>query len=253
MTRPQSYQEIFQARGNSYDLAMAQYPNARDNEFITLIERLSPKADQLILDMPSGGGYLARYQSSNKQLVALDACSTFFTNHANTATNKVISKLTKLPFANNSFDGLASLAGLHHEFDKLAIFQEMHRVLKPEAKCCIADVAEHSNVAMFLDTIVDKYNSLGHQGSYLNSETLQQLTQAGFKITSSDIVDISWQFKHMHELVDFTQKLFGLDKLSIVQHSRFLSETIGLLGIKETQAGVQLNWQLNYINGVKQR
>ena len=53
-----SYAEIFAERGAAYHRAMAECPNARDAEFLAVLEPLAGRGG-LLCDMPSGGGYLA--------------------------------------------------------------------------------------------------------------------------------------------------------------------------------------------------
>jgi len=244
MTRPQSYKEIFELRGTRYDKAMQLHPEARASEFKELASRLPTAPDFRILDMPSGGGYLSPYFPSNTNLIALDSCPTFV--NVNSRHKAIIGSSGQLPFRSACFDGLVSLAGLHHETNKIGIFKEVHRVLKNGAHFCIADVHASSNVALFLDTIVDKYNSLGHQGVYLNNSTLDELSQVGLQITNAELVNFHWVFANSEELVAFCRELFGLDN---IEPERFLKETVDILGVTQLKKGIGLNWQLIYISG----
>ena len=244
MTRPRSYKEIFAQRGSSYDKAMRLFPKARNKEFMELACRLPTASGFRVLDMPSGGGYLCPYFPPDIELIALDSCSTFI--NSNSRHKTIISDTHQLPFKHDSFDGLVSLAGLHHETNKGAIFEEMHRVLKAGAHFCIADVHVNSAVATFLDTVVDKYNSQGHQGLYLDGSTLDELDQAGLHVTNSEVVNFHWLFADQVQLVIFCRELFGLDK---IEPDSFLQDTCTTLGIETLRNGIGLKWQLFYICG----
>ena len=290
MTRPRSYShhdrsthlsyaEIFAQRGRSYDIAMTRYPNARRQEFEAIASRLDCKSGQLILDVPAGGGYLAQYLPSDITLINLDTCQSFFNkanldnssnldsdnlnqNQAlglsqsqikNHSQHKIVAAPKCLPFADNTVDTIVSLAGLHHEIDKAALFTEFYRVLKPCGTFCIADVYHGSDVAIFLDTIIDKYNSQGHQGIYLNSDTNSEINASGLYIQQSELVDFHWQFESEAAMVDFTRHLFGLDQ---IVPKLYLEETRKTLGVEQlsdsnNNVTVGLNWQLNYITGKK--
>lgn len=244
MSRPQSYREIFDQRGSRYDWAMQKYPDARNREFEYLIDPLALKDGDLMLDLPAGGGYLANYIKPDVTLIPCDACRTFLA--AKQARSNVIANANALPFRDACFDALASLAGLHHEQNLEVLFTEFHRVLKPGGRFCIADVKAGSAVSTFLDNTVDRFNSHGHEGNYLQASSLAKIEQAGLTITEHKVIDFHWQFKDIEALLEFCQNLFGLD---LFRREEFLNETDRILGIKEQQQGVVLNWQLYYIWG----
>jgi hypothetical protein len=66
------YKNIFRHRGQSYDLAMNNYPNVRDQEFYNLFSRLPISPNETILDIPSLGGYLKKYCLQDTTVLSLD-------------------------------------------------------------------------------------------------------------------------------------------------------------------------------------
>ncbi|MGL4835132.1 MAG: hypothetical protein ACRCXH_12020, partial [Shewanella sp.] len=65
------YSEIFTTRAKQYHLAMQTCPKSRDAEFLALLQDLPATAID-VLDVPAGGGYLARYLQSHLQLTSCD-------------------------------------------------------------------------------------------------------------------------------------------------------------------------------------
>ncbi len=86
--------------------------------------------------------------------------------------------------ASESVDWILSLAGLHHEADKLALFHEMARVLKVKAQVVLADASEGSLTARFLDEWVGRYNPQGHTGEYFTENTIAELEASGLSVNS---------------------------------------------------------------------
>jgi hypothetical protein len=49
------YEKSFKNRTKTYLYAMEEYPNVLDEEFITAIEMLELKNDEILLNIPAGG------------------------------------------------------------------------------------------------------------------------------------------------------------------------------------------------------
>ncbi len=242
-----TYQEIFQARGASYDHAMQHFPNARDEEFQALLASAKIKPHEVICDFPSGGNYLPRYLPQPHTLYAVEQCPQFITKPLpSDGTVIIVSDPENLGLSSNSIDCFVSLAGIHHMDDKTALFSEMKRLLKPGGRFCIGDVHSQSPVAAFLDTVVDRYNSQGHQGVYLNETTCETLRQLGLTVTDATLTKYHWNFKDLDELVEYCSLLFGMDQMVPAD---FIDETEALLNIEQDGAGCHLQWELFFISG----
>mgnify|MGYP001818105169 CR=1 FL=1 len=55
------YGDIFDQRGQLYHEAMRSYPECRSQEFMSVIAMADIKAGMTVVDVPSGGAYLADY------------------------------------------------------------------------------------------------------------------------------------------------------------------------------------------------
>jgi hypothetical protein len=97
--------------------------NGYDDETVELIEGL---ADGLILDV--GAGYRPVYYSNVVNFEMMDY-----------ATTDVVGVAHRLPFKDDAFDGVISIAVLEHVKDPFCCAAEIARVLKPGGwlKCCV--------------------------------------------------------------------------------------------------------------------
>ncbi len=97
--------------------------NGYDDETVGWIEAL---ADGLILDV--GAGYRPVYYSNVENFVMMDY-----------ATTDVVGVAHRLPFKDDAFDGVISIAVLEHVKDPFRCAAEIARVLKPGGwlKCCV--------------------------------------------------------------------------------------------------------------------
>lgn len=68
--------------------------------------------------------------------------------------------------------------------DKAQVFKEFQRVLNPHGRMLIVDVEEDTGTAHFLNHFVDEYNSMGHNGEFINEQALEALAQAKVEILS---------------------------------------------------------------------
>lgn len=137
----------------SYDLIAEYFKNTRvftwkwTDNFISKINNNS-----LILDIGSGNGRNTKYNNhiifgldiSFEQLKMnqLNYIKKNMENKSNICTNfDIQANMIKIPFKDNSFDAIISIASFHHlsTFDeRIMCLQEMKRVLKPDGKILIS-------------------------------------------------------------------------------------------------------------------
>jgi len=239
----QQYDELFELRGSSYDIAMRRYPEARRAEFAQVVEAAKLQPGMVVGDVPAGGGYLQCYLPAGCQYLGHEPCGAFASHqHASTS-------LLPLPWHDNALDVVISLAGIHHVEDKFALFRDMHRVTRPNGRLVISDVAEGSAVAHFLDDFVGRHNSTGHEGSYLNVETCRLLQQAGWRICSDEIVQIPWHFEHENELAAFCTLLFDIRRAGPADVIHAVRQLLGIHSV--ATSGIDLCWSLRTLTARK--
>lgn len=206
-----SYEEIFAARAASYQAAMSRWPDARDSEFQALIEPLGVLRGALC-DMPAGGGYLRRYLPDTIDYVAIEPSALFFASCPSGPGNRAIqAPVENVPCADASFDQVVSLAGMHHAPDMAAVFREMRRLVRPAGLVVIADVADGTAPADFLNIYVDAHNPLGHRGTFFDGRTAALLRAAMLEPIDDRLVTLPWCFDDARQAGDYCSSLFGIE------------------------------------------
>ncbi|MEP5611582.1 MAG: methyltransferase domain-containing protein [Cyclobacteriaceae bacterium] len=236
----QGYEEIFIKRGRSYHSAMAKSPDARVEEFNLMVEFISPQKDGRILDLPAGGGYLKRYLPPNLSYLAYDFSGEFDDNH--TGVRKC--KEATIDLSSESVDVVASLAALHHIVDRDSFYGEMHRTLKSNGQFILGDVVEGSKPDYFLNVFVNRWNSMGHTGRFMDAEVdSHELEGAGFSVEFRR-KSFYWNFQNKTEAMDFFRNLFYLDKNP---SKKELFEALSQLGCVQENNRFRVKWSLGFL------
>jgi len=241
------YHQIFAQRGARYLRALSAYPDARAEEFEAAIASARPLAGQRIIDVPAGGGMLQRFLPSDCAVVRLE-CAPGFSQGPNLRSH-ARANASSWPVTGGWADRVISVAGVHHLLDKRGFFQEAWRCLVPGGVLLLAEVAEGSAVADFLDGFVDAHNPEGHHGYYLNQLTVEQLQQTGFVVDSINDCSYQWRFADAEALVAFCSDQFGLQSLPT---TKFVEELSGYLSLRMGRSSqVNLPWMLRHIRAIK--
>lgn len=223
-----TYEEIFAARADTYQHAMETVPSAREREFLTVVEPLGQLAGKTLCDMPAGGGYLHRYLPQGVRYVAVEP-SQFFVTHCPTGPgcSAIQAPIETVPLETASMDCLVSLAGLHHCPDLDSAFREMRRLVRSGGIVVIADVAEETPTASFLNGYVDAHNPLGHRGTFLNDALPLLLRDAGLEPLADELIEIPWSFENPHQAGAYCGALFGIEGASSEQIAAAMETTLG--------------------------
>jgi SAM-dependent methyltransferase len=100
---------------------------------------------------------------------------------------------------------------MHHVRDQVAAVREWHRLLKPGGTLVVGDAETDSPTAHFLDDVVGRYNSMGHEGAYLSASFAAALGEAAFHRIRMESRAYTWDFASRAEMLDFCRVLFALD------------------------------------------
>ena len=208
------YGETFTARGGAYERAMATCPDARDQEFRTLVAHLQPQPGEVIVDTPSGGGYLRRYLPDSVCYVGIDEAPDFqraCANRMQTHDQVLAATGVDLPVPDAACDAVCSLVGLHHVALRAPQYAEIFRILRPGGRLVLADVEVSSAPARFLNGFVDAHLSQGHCGYFFTEHETAALDDAGFTSVRTWREDYVWVFPDFARAAAFCLDLFGLD------------------------------------------
>jgi len=229
------YNILFQNRAKDYHLAMQEYPNVRINEFKSLISNTNFSDVTMVLDIPSGGGYLKKYLPEHVTIFSTDFSEGFKNDDIQLVCPE------KLPFESNSFDAIFSLSGMHHLKNVPLFVEECLRVLKKDRNFIFADVKKGSNVDFFLNNFLNEYNSLGHRGNFFYQNYFEEYPNIQNKIINCQYNDYPFLFQNQTEMIRFFKLFFGLDKAS----DTIIFEGVrDILGIEKTAKGFEVNWGL---------
>lgn len=248
---PQRYADIFEKRGFDHDQAFTLYPQACEDECRAILSLAAPKPGDTLLDVPSAGGFLTTHLSiEGIQIIAVDPSPVLQALCARRISSSYLAPLNKLPIETGTVDVVVCLAGLHHETGLPKVFQEFRRVVRPSGRLAIAEVAEGSNVANFLNGFVDQYNSMGHQGVFWNSGCTTMLEAAGWNVMHNEPAQYHWRFEDRASLVHCLALMFGID---LATPDQIFDAVTALLGVDVLPNGqLGMRWSLQHVLAIRQ-
>jgi SAM-dependent methyltransferase len=241
-----TYKDLFKERANKYHYAMTRYPKAREEEFLALFKGLRPICvEDKIADLPAGGGYLREYLPQNITVYQIDPCKEF---RVIDSAEYIVCDMHDIPVSSGFFNGIFSLAGLHHTKDKHLVYKEVGRVLKYRGDFVLADVLSGSKEDYFLNTFVHQTNSMGHVGDFLDANLSKDLSNIGLTVKSISYEENKWCFSNEVEMIDFVKNLFGID---LIDDNQILRALQNILGYEISEGLIKLNWGLLYTHSIK--
>lgn len=242
----ETYESIFSRRGQAYHRAMQLVPGARRNEFSVALEQVGLRCGDVVCDVPSGGGYLADHLPPDLELrlIAIDPSDVFARTWDDERVEWHLAPLTELPLHDAGVDALVSIAGLHHVDDRLAVLREMRRVLRPGGRLAILEVPVGAATDRFLNGFVDRYNSMGHEGRFVDDEFRADVKAAGFRVETDELCRYTWDFSGEDDMIEFINLMFWLDKATpeIIR-----AGVRDLLGVEAVDGSCKMNWELQRI------
>lgn len=246
----EDYASIFARRGADYDTAMRGFPRARQEEFAAILHLAAPRPGETLIDLPAGGGYLRDYlDTAAIDLIAIEPAPAFHALCRTRVRECHLAPLTALPLPDQHADLALSLAGLHHETERLMIFREVSRVLRPGGRFAIAEVAAGSAPARFLNEFVHRHNPNGHEGMFADDDFRAKLTQAGFAVVHDDVANYHWRFHSPPDMAEYLRLLFGM---TLATPAQIVDGVAQYLGFDPPAEGdVRMNWSLRHLLCIK--
>lgn len=225
------YKDIFRHRGESYDLAMKKYPNARNKEFEQLFYKIPLKKEETVLDIPALGGYLKKYCLQDTNVIFLD-----FSQSINGVD--VVSPYEKWDI--HPVDRIICLAAIHHIQNLDLFLKNLCNHVKTNGFVHIADVSINSKISKFLDDFVGPNTSTGeHKGNYYDWGKIDFPNNL-------NVVDIEerrcpWIFGSESEIIEYCRLLFDLRNVNDKEILYALNEYVGI-------ENNQIDWHLTYVD-----
>lgn len=241
------YLETFNRRGELYHRAMKEYPDVRVEEFKSVVDNVKFNDGDIICDIPSGGGYLEPYISKKCDIISIDFSHGFVNSEKLIHHPFLISSPNHIPLKNNSIDTAISIAGVHHNENQQHFYSNVYSILKEDGNFILSDVFINSNVAYFLDSVVGKYNSTGHDGLYLTDKTHQQLIDSGFVIEQHAHKKFSWTFNSEKDISKFMLLFFDMKNIKQDKLLNIIDDTLGIY-LKDGRYYVRWSLMTYYCN-----
>jgi ubiquinone/menaquinone biosynthesis C-methylase UbiE len=178
----------FGPRANAY---VESAVHARGEDLVALEAVVKNAAPARALDMGAGGGHVAYLMARiAKSVAAVDLSAEMLAAVAETAKAKALANIEthrasveRLPFADGSFDLVASRYSAHHWHDFEGGLKEARRVAKPGAPVILMDVFTPGSA--LLDTHLQSLELLrdtSHVRNYTLAEWSQALARAGLML-----------------------------------------------------------------------
>ena len=194
LTQPDPRAAFFDERAAGWEDRC--YPEKARERVAALVREFGVKGGDTILDMGAGTGilapYLRRHCGPTGVIVSMDISLEMIRHAASkpdyTPGLALQASAMHLPFQENSFDCIICFAAFPHFSDKAVALSEMHRVLRPGGRLCIAhlfsreELARHhgGHPAVAEDTLPEQ------------SDLLRLFAGAGFPVPG--LVDIPGRF-----------------------------------------------------------
>jgi hypothetical protein len=229
------YKEIFRHRGESYDLAMKKYPNARDNEFKQLFYKIPLNKKEVILDIPALGGYLKKYCLDDTQIIFLD-----FSKSINKIDIVSPYESWNIPKINR----IVCLAAVHHIENLNLFLNNLSGHLADKGVIHLADVSANSQISKFLDEFVGSNTSTGgHDGKYYDWKKISFPKE--LIVIDIEERNCPWKFESEENMIEYCKLLFDLKDVS---NNQILYALNKYIGFEKVNDNIILNWHLTYID-----
>lgn len=252
-------------RWENYRKANTDKPLVRNNELQTIFTLLNPQAGEVILEVGTGNGYLTfpigGMIGSGKVITAdvgednLESVDKRNTQNLPIETFLFNDKDLFHEIADNTLDGVSSIATLHHfdnrqsgsgESGRVKALAEFYRLLKPGGRLVMADVAYNTISQQYFDAIDNPQHCFptGHPHDFFTTERLKDLlTEIGFKDINIEIKKVPWAFTSEDEAVNFIHVLHNA-KCSPAESFEVAKE---YLGFSQVGDHYELGWELFFV------
>ena len=207
----------FNIIAQSYELALAMYPQAR-RDADWLLDKLAARNEDIILEVAGGTGWLTGQivqKNAEGILYVQDiAPRTLELNEAKWGHFEHVHYITDLAsIHNNACDKAISLGGWHHMEDQIGVTQSVMAKLKDGGFFCVGDFADDSSIQRYFDDVVDKITETGHQALFPSISRLVNIGRfARAKHTETAAMDVPFTFESKKAIGVFFQKVFALDQ-----------------------------------------
>jgi ubiquinone/menaquinone biosynthesis C-methylase UbiE len=188
---------------------VASQNHAAGRDLQRLVELAAPRADDVALDVSTGGGHTAlalaphvrRVVASDLTPAMLAAARTFLRERGATNAEFVVADAERLPFLDATFDLVTVRIAPHHYADIRAACRELARVLVPGGRLALIDNVAPDDPALdaFMNAIEVRRDP-SHVRNYTATEWRRMLADAGLRVTDMELE------RKAHPFADWTAR-----------------------------------------------
>lgn len=233
-----NYISAFNNRAKSFLSAINKYNYCMNNEFITAINSLKLKPNDILVGLGTAGLNVERFIRPSVDYIPFE-----FSPEFSQQTNIPLINYNNIPIKNERINKVLILALLHHfsQDERRGLYNEVNRILTPNGRFVVADVIKDSVQDYWLNTIVNKYNPEGHKGLFFDTSDADLFRECGFEVTT-EIKNYTWYFNNEKVMLDYMKKLFYLN----ISDDELLSIIKIVLKYYKKDNKIHFNWQLMY-------
>jgi ubiquinone/menaquinone biosynthesis C-methylase UbiE len=183
------------------------------------VDAVTAGADATILDVACGPGIVtAGLAAKARAVVAFDLTPEMLLQARDRCAKAGLTNVrfeqgsaTKLPFPDDSFDGVVTRLSIHHFDAPRLVLGEMFRVLKPGGTFVIADVVSSADAAESeLHNAIEVLRDPSHVRMLPVAELTSMIADAGFAIETQSTWDQPRKFEEWAGIVDDPQRVAPL-------------------------------------------
>lgn len=222
------------ARWNSYASANDKFPNVRVNELNRQLELVDVQKGEIILEVGTGNGILTRPLAERTGFTGKVYSFDYRKENLISAMQRNTSALPiifvpqqnnpqaghyNFPIPDNLVDKVSTIASFHHYDDRdlksgtsgrANALKEFYRVLKPNGKLIIGDIASGTSTQKYFDGEMNNSQSpaycqpRGHPHDFMDKELAFTLcNNAGFRNIEFRVEDVPLVFRNEKEAGEF--------------------------------------------------
>jgi SAM-dependent methyltransferase len=245
----EGYGATFADRSRRYDDAMRRWPAARAEEFAFALDLAELSPGEVVVDIPSGGGYLADHVPDGVRIIAAETVPAFVERCRERGIEACHVDLADPVVPDAPVDVVISVTGLHHEPHQVELLRAWAGLLRPGGRLVALDVIAGSPEASFLDGFVGAHLADGHVGRYLDADAGGLLVAAGLEQVRVADRRYRWWGQSPDDLASFCAGLFGLADTPVAEVRDALAAGPGLEVGPDGRCG--LRWGLRSLVGVR--
>lgn len=254
-------QEFVGERARMYELAIAEFPDARRDDIDAMHLYLNPQKGERILGLGEGNGYfasaIAESLGNEGKYVVTDPSEEQLENLKVRVMRKNIDVIVigaeEIDFAEEEFDKVWSFGAFHHCENQTEAMKRVYRSLKKRGKLVLCDVFQGSDLARHFDTQVARYCISGHEVNFLSDDFARSLAYlAGFSEEKLRIEELNqkWRFNSGRDLGRFIYNIHAMSLLpgdEDEKAQRVYEGCRDILGIEKRNGQYELNWPMRVL------